>query len=43
MENLEPKFTIRIFDNEANAWVAVHEEVIPLSENQIWEQPLAPG
>ena len=37
-ELLEPKFTIRVFDNVAEAWVAVHEEVIPLSENQIWAQ-----
>ncbi len=37
-ELLEPKFTIRIFDTEADSWVAVHEEIIPLSENQIWAQ-----
>ena len=37
-EPLEPKFTIRIYDEESSSWVAVHEEVIPLSENQIWAQ-----
>jgi len=37
-ELLEPKFTIRIYNAVSESWVPVHEEVIPLSENQIWAQ-----
>ena len=37
-EPLEPKFTIRIYNEESSSWVPVHQETIPLSENQIWAQ-----